>query len=44
MNRGQESLKLELLRRRARSEEELKLVPPPPKPSFVVRALHLSKA
>jgi hypothetical protein len=44
MQRGQESLKLELLRRRARSEEELKLVPSPPKPSFVVRALHLSRA
>ena len=44
MNRGQESLRLELLRRRAKSEEELNLVPPPPKPSFVVRALGLSKA
>ncbi|HKP35863.1 MAG TPA: SRPBCC family protein [Pyrinomonadaceae bacterium] len=44
MNRGQESLRLELLRRRAKSKEELKLVPAPPKPSLVVRALGLSKA
>jgi hypothetical protein len=44
MNRGEESLKLELLRRRAKSEEELCVVPPAPKPSLVVRALHLSKA
>jgi hypothetical protein len=44
MNRGQESLKLELRRRRAKSAPELILVPPPPKPSLVVRALRLSKA
>jgi hypothetical protein len=43
MDRGEESLKLELLRRRARSDDELKLIPLPPKPSFIVRALHLSK-
>lgn len=43
MNRGEESLRLELLRRRARTKEELKLLPPPPKPSFVVRALNLHK-
>jgi hypothetical protein len=44
MNRGQESLKLELLRRRAKSDEDRDLIPPPPKPSLVVRAFRLSKA
>lgn len=43
MSRGEKSLKLELLRRRAKSAEELELIPPPRRPSLVVRALHLSK-
>ena len=34
MARGEESLKLELMRRRARSPEELARIPPPPPPSF----------
>ena len=41
MQRGKESLKLELLRRRAKTTEDLARIPPPPKPSFVVRALNL---
>jgi hypothetical protein len=39
MNRGEESLKLELLRRRARSAEELERVPPPPRLSLSMRLL-----
>jgi len=42
MNRGEESLKLELLRRRASSDAELARIPPPPGPSLVVRLLGLS--
>lgn len=34
MKRGEESLKLELLRRRARSQAEADAVPPPPKPAW----------
>ena len=34
MKRGEESLKLELLRRRARTPEEAACIPPPPRPSF----------
>jgi hypothetical protein len=34
MRRGEESLKLELLRRHARTPEELARVPPPPPPTF----------
>jgi hypothetical protein len=34
MRRGEESLKLELLRRRARNAEELARIPPPPPPTF----------
>ncbi|MDT7604912.1 MAG: hypothetical protein QOF61_2909 [Acidobacteriota bacterium] len=34
MRRGEESLKLELARRRARSAEELARIPPPPPPTF----------
>ena len=34
MARGLESLKLELMRRHARSEEERAAVPPPPGPTF----------
>jgi hypothetical protein len=43
MRRGEESLKLELLRRRAKSPEEPAQVPPPPRPSLVVRILSLDK-
>ena len=43
MRRGEESLKLELLRRRAQSEEESASIPPPPQPSFVVRLLGLNR-
>ena len=42
MKRGEESLKLELLRRRAKSADELAQVPTGPRPSFVVRFLKLS--
>src|SRR3954468_6962621 len=42
MQRGEESLKLELLRRRAKSDEELKQIPTPPRPSAVVRLLKLN--
>jgi len=44
MRRGEESLKLELLRRRAKSPEERARIPPPPRPSLVVRILGLNKA
>src|SRR6185503_13476392 len=44
MNRGEESLKLELLRRRAKSESERKSIPAAPRPSLVVRALGLGRA
>ena len=44
MNRGQESLKLELLRRRATSDCEERSVPPPPPPSLVVRLLKLNRS
>lgn len=43
MQRGEESLKLELLRRRVRSDVDLANIPPPPRPSFVVRRLRLNK-
>jgi len=43
MCRGEQSLKLELLRRRAKSTEELARIPPPPCPSLVVRILRLDK-
>ena len=42
MKRGEESLKLELLRRRAKSEAELARIPVGPQPSFVVRLLRLN--
>ena len=37
MARGEESLKLELARRRARTAEELQRIPPPPQPTFIKR-------
>jgi hypothetical protein len=37
MRRGEESLKLELLRRRAKTREEVEKIPPPPKPFFIFR-------
>jgi len=43
MKRGEESLRLELLRRRANSEVERRRISGPPKPSFVVRALGLNR-
>ena len=43
MRRGEESLTLELLRRRAKSEAESASIPPPPQPSFVVRVLGLNR-
>jgi hypothetical protein len=44
MRRGEESLKLELRRRRAQSREALARVPSPPSASLVVRLLRLNKA
>ena len=43
MKRGEESLKLELLRRRALTKEEAAAVPAPPRPSLVVRLLNLNR-
>ena len=43
MKRGEESLKLELLRRRAQTTEELARIPPPPGPSLVIRVLRLNR-
>jgi len=43
MKRGEESLKLELLRRRSRSEVELKQLPDAPRPSLMIRILGLSR-
>src|SRR2546429_9813151 len=43
MKRGEESLKLELQRRRAKSREDLARIPLAPLPSFVVRVLSLNK-
>jgi hypothetical protein len=43
MKRGQESLKLELLRRRARTKGEAAIVPAPPRPSLVVRFFGLDR-
>lgn len=42
MRRGEESLKLELLRRRTKTKDEVTKVPNPPAPSFVVRLLRLN--
>lgn len=43
LKRGEESLKLELLRRRAQSEVEVAAVLTPPKASLVVRTLGLNR-
>jgi hypothetical protein len=43
MRRGEESLKLELLRRRAQTEAAAAAVPAPPRPSLVVRLLGLDR-
>lgn len=43
MKRGEQSLKLELLRRRAQSTEEAAMVPPPPGPSLAVRLFRLNR-
>jgi len=43
MKRGEESLKLELLRRRAKSDQQASAIPAPPQPSFVVRLLSLNR-
>jgi hypothetical protein len=43
MNRGEESLKLELLRRRAKLTEDAAAIPAQPPPSFVVRLLNLNR-
>jgi hypothetical protein len=44
MRRGEESLKLELLRRRAKSSGALTGIPPPPAASLIVRALSLNRS
>ena len=44
MNRGAESLKLELLRRRAKSSKEAAAIPTPPLASFIVRLLNLNRS
>jgi hypothetical protein len=43
MKRGEESLKLELRRRRALTPEEVASLPPPPPASLVCRALRLTR-
>ena len=43
MKRGEESLKLELLRRRALTKEEAAAVPAPPRPSLVCRIFRLAR-
>jgi hypothetical protein len=43
MRRGEESLKLELLRRRAQTPAEAAAVPAPPRPSLVCRLLRLAR-
>jgi hypothetical protein len=44
MNRGQESLKLELQRRRAKSAAAASELPAPPQPSLIVRLLNLNRS
>src|SRR6184192_2551190 len=43
MMRGEESLKLELMRRRAKTTEETSAVPAPPAPSLAVRLFRLNR-
>ena len=43
MKRGEESLKLELLRRRAQTSEELARIPPPPGPSLAYFLFRLTR-
>src|SRR5213593_1407621 len=43
MKRGEASLKLELLRRRAQTREDAAAVPAPPRPSLVVRMFRLAR-
>jgi hypothetical protein len=43
MQRGEESLKLELLRRRARTREEAAGIPPPPRAAMVARLFGLDR-
>ena len=43
MKRGEESLKLELLRRRAKAPPDATNIPAGPRPSFVVRLLNLNR-
>jgi len=42
MRRGEDSLKLELLRRRAKSPEELARIPPPPRAALALRLLGIT--
>ena len=44
MKRGEASLKLELLRRRAGASEEIARMPPAPRASFIVRVLGLNRS
>jgi hypothetical protein len=44
MKRGEDSLKLELLRRRAVASEEIARIPPAPRASFIVRVLGLNRS
>ena len=43
MKRGEESLRLELLRRRAQTKDEAGAVPAPPRPSLVCRVFRLTR-
>src|SRR5712671_2309683 len=43
MKRGEESLRLELLRRRAQTKEAVAAVPAPPRPSLVCRMFRLTR-
>jgi hypothetical protein len=43
MKRGEESLKLELRRRHAKTQDDMTQIPPPPQPSSIIRWLGLHK-